>query len=441
MSFSTLGLSEDIVKALTERGYKEPTPIQKELIPTMMTGRDILASAQTGTGKTAGFVLPILQMMSQNISEKKHILRALILVPTRELARQVAEHTEAYSRYLSIKSMAIYGGSPMGAQARRIAGGVDILVGTPGRAVEHLAQKNIDLKSIDYFVLDEADTILDMGFISEVSQIIQSLKARRQNVLISATLPGTLKILSQELLHRPLEIEIASMGTTAELVKQVLHPVEKEKKLELLSFLIGSRNYSQVLVFVRRKAEADQVANELVLSGLKTAVIHGDKTSGARSRVLSDFREKKIRVLVATDIAARGLDIKELDIVINYDIPHVTQDFIHRIGRTGRAGRKGLAITLSSVDESAALKAVERMLGKALVVEVVPGYEPLIQQKRKGARKNSSEKMVKTAGAFGKKKRASSTKKRKTTKRDGFKALSASAQKGTKKSGRGSKRP
>lgn len=436
MSFSTLGLSEDIVKALMERGYKEPTPIQKELIPAMTTGRDILASAQTGTGKTAGFVLPILQRLTENQSKKEHILRALILVPTRELARQVSEHIEAYSHYLSITSMAVYGGSPIGTQARRIAEGIDILVGTPGRVLEHLAQKNIDLKSVDCFVLDEADTILDMGFVKEVSQIIQTLKVKRQNILVSATLPGALKLLSRELLHRPLEIETVSMGTATELVGQVLHPVEKEKKLELLSYLIGSRNYSQVLVFVRKKAEADQVADELALSGLKTAVIHGDKTSGARNRALSDFREKKVRVLVATDIAARGLDIKGLDIVINYDIPHVTQDFIHRIGRTGRAGREGLAITLSSPDESVALRSVERMLGKALTVEVIPGYAPSAQPKRKGARKNNCEKKEKTAGAFGKKKKVPTTKKRKTTKRDGFKALSSSIQKHEKKGGR-----
>ena len=440
MSFSTLGLSEDIIKALTERGYKEPTSIQKELVPAIMTGRDILASAQTGTGKTAGFILPILQSLMENQSKKEHTLRALILVPTRELARQVSEHIKAYSHYLPINGMAIYGGSPIGVQARRIAEGVDILVGTPGRVLEHLTQKNIDLKSVDYFVLDEADTILDMGFIKEVSQVIQSLKDKRQNVLVSATLPGTLKTLSRELLHRPLWIETASMGTAAELVRQVVYPVEKEKKLELLSYLIGSRNYPQVLVFVRKKTEADQVAGELVLSGLKTAVIHGDKASGARNRALSDFRERRVRVLVATDIVARGLDIRGLDVVINYDIPHVAQDFIHRIGRTGRAGREGLAITLSSPDESVALRSVEHMLGKALSVEKIPGYAPLTQTERKGARKNSSEKRVNTAGAFGKKKSASTTKKRKTTKRDGFKALSSSARKQNKKSrGRGRK--
>ncbi len=416
-----------------QRGYEKPTPIQKELIPAVMTGRDILASAQTGTGKTAGFMLPILEMIKQNRSTKEHTLRALILVPTRELARQVAEHTGAYAEYLPLRSMAVYGGRPIGVQARKLKEGVDILVGTPGRVLEHLAQKNLDLRSVDYFVLDEADTILDMGFISEVSKIIQSLKAKRQNILLSATLPGTLKILSQELLDHPVQIELVSMGTTTELVKQLLYPVEKEKKLELLSYLIGSRNYSHVLVFVRKKEEADEVALELTRSGLKTAVIHGGKSAGARSRALNDFRDKKIRVLVATDIAARGLDIKELDIVINYDIPHVTQDFIHRIGRTGRAGRKGLAITLSSPDESVALRSVERMLGKALEIEVLSEYAPSAQIERKGARKKSSDKKAKTAGAFGKKKSTPSTKKRKTTKRDGFKSFNTSTKKSDKK--------
>jgi len=440
MLFFTLRLSKEIVKALTERGYREPTHIQEELIPAIMTGRDILASAQTGTGKTAGFVLPILQMLMEGKDKCDHSLRALILVPTRELARQVAEHVEIYSHYIPISNMAIYGGTPIGIQARRISEGIDILVGTPGRVLEHVVQKSIDLKSVDYFVLDEVDTILDMGFIGEVTQIIQSLKTRRQNILISATLPGRLKALSQELLHRPLQIETASMGATAELVRQVLHPVEKEKKLELLSYLIGSRNYQQVLVFVRKKVEADQVADELVLSGLKTAVIHGDKASGARKRALSDFREKKVRVLVATDIAARGLDIKELDIVINYDIPHVVQDYIHRIGRTGRAGREGLAITLSSPDESVALRSVERMLGKALTIEEIPGYMPSAQPKGKGPREINRKKRPKTAGAFGKKTTVPTTKKRKTTKRDGFKVYSTSIQKQGKKSrGRGRK--
>ncbi|MEA3490692.1 MAG: DEAD/DEAH box helicase [Campylobacterota bacterium] len=447
MPFSSLKLSSAILKALEERGYQAPTPIQKELIPTIMGGRDLLASAQTGTGKTAGFVLPVMQMIMQkkeqqpNRDESTSIaVRALILVPTRELAKQVAEHTEAYSRYLSLKSTAIYGGAPIAAQARRLAEGVDIVVGTPGRVLEHLGENNLDLKSVDYFILDEADTILDMGFLREVSRIIYSLKSKRQNILISATLPHAVKTLSLELLHRPIEIEIATMGSSAALVRQILHPVEMERKLELLSYLIGSQNYPQVLVFVRKKAQADEVTAELIASGLKTAVIHGDKTSGNRSRALSDFKERKIRVLVATDIAARGLDIKELDVVINYDIPHVTQDFIHRIGRTGRAGREGLAITLSSADESVALRSVERMMGRSIPIEVIPGYAPPVQAERRGARKNPNAKKPKTAGAFGKKKTATVTKKRKTTKRDGYQSNSKPIAKSDKGSGRGGRR-
>ncbi|HHD72590.1 MAG TPA: DEAD/DEAH box helicase [Epsilonproteobacteria bacterium] len=420
MPFTSLGLSEDIIKALTHKGYREPTAVQKELIPSVMQGRDILASAETGTGKTAGFVLPILQMiLEKSRATEHHVLRALILVPTRELARQVLGQLEAYARYLPLRSMAVYGGSPVAAQARRLAGGVDILVGTPGRVLQHIAQKNLDLHSIDYFVLDEADTMLDMGFRSDLSQIIQSLRVKRQTILLSATLPGTVKRLSEELLHRPIQIEMVPMGSVTDSVRQVLHPVARERKAELLSYLIGSRNYRQVLVFVRKKAEADQLTDELIASGLSSAVIHGGKRSGVRSRALRDFMENKIRILVATDIAARGLDIKDLDVVINYDIPHVAEDFIHRIGRTGRAGREGLAITLSSPDESVALRSIERMLGKALRVEVIPGYLPPPQAKCQGPRNKPAQKK-KTAGAFGKKRSTTTTKKRKTTKRDGY---------------------
>ncbi|MEA3419345.1 MAG: DEAD/DEAH box helicase [Campylobacterota bacterium] len=441
MPLSKLGLSPEIIKALRDRGYKEPTAIQTELIPAMMSGRDVMAGAQTGTGKTAGFVLPILQKLIQrSIPEsseaEQHILRALILVPTKELARQVEEHIQEYSFYLPLKSTVVYGGSPIAAQSKRIKTGIDILVGTPGRVLEHLEQKTLDIKGVDYFVLDEADTILDMGFIREVMRIIQFMKQKRQNIFISATLPGALKELSQELLHKPLQIEMSTMGSVAELVKQVLHPVEKEKKLELLSYLIGFRNYDQVLVFVRKKEVADEVAKELNTAGLKTAVIHGDRTSGARSRALSDFKEKKVCVLVATDIAARGLDIKNLDVVVNYDIPHVTQDFIHRVGRTGRAGRKGIAITLSSPEESIALKSVERMIGKVLQVEVIPGYAPPVEEVRKRAINKDSEKKGKTSGAFGKKKTGTTTKKRKTTKRDGFGSAPTPEKKNKKKSGR-----
>ena len=426
MPFSSLGLHPDIIKAFDRQGYTQPTQIQAELIPTLLSGRDVLAGAQTGTGKTAGFVTPVLhQMMKERVEGSPHYIQALILVPTRELAKQVAQATQAYSQFLDLRSMSIFGGTPMASQTKRLEEGVDILIATPGRLIEHLTQKNLNLQGVRHFILDEADTILDMGFIREVSQIIRELTPKRQNILISATLSSSLKELSHSLLERPLLIEMATMGSTVEQLQQVLYPVEKSKKLELLSYLIGSRNYQQVLVFVRKKVEAQEVTKELLASGLTTATIHGDKSSGARSRALNEFKKKKVRVLVATDIAARGLDIKGLDVVINYDIPHVVQDYIHRIGRTGRAGRKGLAIILSSHEESVALRDVEKMLGKALPREIIEGYAPPKAEALKGARKSNSDKKPKTAGAFGKKnQKSTTTKKRKTTKRDGYRSES-----------------
>ena len=428
MSLATLGLDEQILKALKDKGYEASTPIQKALIPIMFTRRDIMAGAQTGTGKTAGFALPILQELSKIFVENKHYPKAVIIVPTRELARQVHASFEAYGKYLPLKSMVLYGGANLTSQANKLKQGVDIIISTSGRLLEHINQKNVNLKSVDYLVLDEADTILDMGFVHEVSRILQHLPERRQNVLISATLSGSVKRLAEKILTKPKLIEVDSMGTSASSVTQIVYPVEKEKKLELLSYLIGSRNYKQVLVFVRKKEVADDVTKELNLSGLKTAVIHGGKSSGERTRALEGFKEGSIRVLVATDIAARGLDIPALKVVMNYDIPHVTGDYIHRIGRTGRAGVKGLAITLISPPEMIALKDVEKLMGKAIPQEKLEGYAPKVTLTQKGARKNPKE--YKNAdGAFGKKKKKSTTfsssKKRKTTKRDGFKVYDA----------------
>lgn len=444
MSLATLGLSPEILKALSEKGYENATAIQKELIPTLFSGRDVLAGAQTGTGKTAGFTLPILQKLSREFEEGKHYLKAVILVPTRELARQVHESVERYGKYLPLKSTVLYGGANMTSQANRLKAGVDIVVATSGRLLEHIAKKNVSLDSVEYLVLDEADTILDMGFVHEVMQILSYLPAKRQNILISATLSGSVKRLAEQILHRPKLIEVDSMGTTAQSVRQVIHPVSRELKVELLSFLIGSRNYQQVLVFVRKKQEADEVAKELNLSGLKTFVIHGDKSSGVRARALEAFKEGKTRVLVATDIAARGIDIPTLGVVINYDIPHVTGDFIHRIGRTGRAGREGLAITLLSPKEEIAIKDVERLMGRAIEREFIEGYVPKVDKEQRGARKLTDTKK-KTDGAFGKKKSSTTPtkKKRKVTKRDAFKAFdsakSKSSDKKNKKSGRGRK--
>jgi len=445
MSLATLGLNPEILKALKEKGYDSATPIQKALIPVMFTRRDIMAGAQTGTGKTAGFSLPILQELSKSFVEGKHYPKAVILVPTRELARQVQASVEAYGKYLPLKSIVLYGGANLTAQANRLKSGVDIIVATSGRLLEHINQKNVNLESVDYLVLDEADTILDMGFVHEVSKILQHLPQRRQNILISATLSGSVKRLGEQILSKPKLIEVDSMGTSASSVEQIVYPVEKEKKSELLSYLIGSRNYQQVLVFVRKKEVADEVTKELNLSGLKSAVIHGGKSSGERSRALTGFKEGKIRVLVATDIAARGLDIPLLGVVMNYDIPHVTGDYIHRIGRTGRAGARGLAITLISPLEMVALKDVEKLMGKAIPQERLEGYAPTVTLTQKGARKNPKE-HKKTDGAFGKKKKATAlapkSKKRKTTKRDGFKTFDAAKPKVEKKDtkrGRGRK--
>jgi len=445
LSLATLGLSLEILKALSDKGYESATPIQKALIPAMFSRRDIMAGAQTGTGKTAGFALPILQELSKTFVEGQHYPKAVILVPTRELAKQVHASMEAYGKYLPLKSIVLFGGANLTSQANRLKAGVDIIVATSGRLLEHIGQKNINLESVDYLVLDEADTILDMGFVHEVSKILQHLPERRQNVFVSATLSGSVKRLAEQILQRPKLIEVDSMGTSADSVEQIVYPVEKEKKTELLSYLIGSRNYRQVLVFVRKKEVADEVSKELNLSGLKTAVIHGGKSSGERSRALGGFKEGKVRVLVATDIAARGLDIPTLGVVMNYDIPHVTGDYIHRIGRTGRAGAKGLAITLISPVEMVALKDVERLMGKSIPQEKLEGYAPKVIPKQKGARKNPNE-HKNTDGAFGKKKTktasAPKSKKRKTTKRDGFKTFDAAkpkAEKKDKKRGRGRK--
>ncbi len=445
MSLATLGLSPDILKALHEKGYSDATPIQKALIPAMFSRRDIMAGAQTGTGKTAGFALPILQELSKTFVEGQHYPKAVIIVPTRELARQVHASFEAYGKYLPLKSMVLYGGANLTSQANKLKLGVDIIVSTSGRLLEHINQKNVNLESVDYLVLDEADTILDMGFVHEVGKILQYLPQRRQNVFVSATLSGSVKRLAEQILQKPKLIEVDSMGTSAHSVEQIVYPVDKEKKTELLSYLIGSRNYKQVLVFARKKEVADEVSKELNVSGLKTAVIHGGKSSGERSRALEGFKEGKVRVLVATDIAARGLDIPTLGVVMNYDIPHVTGDYIHRIGRTGRAGAKGLAITLISPVEMVALKDVERLMGKSIPQEKLEGYAPKVIPKQKGARKNPNE-HKNTDGAFGKKKTKTATapksKKRKTTKRDGFKTFDAAKPKVEKKDnkrGRGRK--
>lgn len=389
--------------------YFTPTPIQIKAIPLILNGRDILAAAQTGTGKTAAFALPILHKLAKSEEVKHHSARALVIVPTRELASQVASAIQSYAGELNIVCMALFGGANMARQAKELAQGVDIIVATPGRLLELNKQGHIPLSKIQFLVFDEADTIFDMGFIREVEQIIDLLPLSRQNMLFSATMTGAVKQLSEKILKKPLLVEIDNLKAADATLRQVVHPVEKERKKELLSYLIGSNNYPQVLVFTRTKKEADDVSEELTQSGLKNAVIHGDKKHGARDRALSDFREGKTRILVATDIAARGLDIEGLDVVINYDIPHVSTDYLHRIGRTGRAGNEGLAITLLSSAEHLSWKKIEMMLGKNVETILVKGFEPPADQgllKTRGkSMSKGEEKKGKVEGAFGNKRK------------------------------------
>ncbi|MBK9130220.1 MAG: DEAD/DEAH box helicase [Gammaproteobacteria bacterium] len=377
MSFDTLGLSAAVLRAVTEQGYTEPTPIQRQAIPVILAGRDILAGAQTGTGKTAGFTLPLLHLMSARApGAGRRQVRALILTPTRELAAQVGESVAAYGRHLPLKSAVIFGGVGINPQIAALRRGVDILIATPGRLLDHVAQKNVDLSRIEFLVLDEADRMLDMGFIHDIRRILALLPKQRQNLLFSATFPDEIKKLADSLLHDPALIEVARRNTAAETVTQTIHPVDRVRKRELLSFLIGSRNWRQVLVFTRTKHGADRLARQLESDGISCAAIHGNKSQGARTRALADFKQGTVRVLVATDIAARGLDIDQLPHVVNFELPNVPEDYVHRIGRTGRAGNEGAAISLVCVDELKLLQDIERVIKRAIPREVIAGYEP-----------------------------------------------------------------
>jgi ATP-dependent RNA helicase RhlE len=421
MSFTTLGLSPHLLDTLTAKGYSEPTPIQSQVIPLVLRGRDILGSAQTGTGKTAAFALPIVHKLISTTDAKQSSARALVIVPTRELASQVAEAIRSYAEGLELTIIALYGGANMARQAKELEEGIDIIVATPGRLIELNKQGHVPLSRIEYLVFDEADTIFDMGFIREVGQIIDLLPIKRQNMLFSATMTPAVKQLSEKILNKPLLVEIDNLKAADMTLRQVVHPVEKERKKELLSFLIGSNNYPQVLVFTRTKAEADEVSADLTASGLKNVVIHGDKKHGARDRALNEFREGNARILVATDIAARGLDIEGLDVVINYDIPHVSTDYLHRIGRTGRAGNDGLAITLLSSQEHISWSKIITMLGKNVETILVPGFEPpadnaLVKTRGKSLSKDA-EKKGKTEGAFGNKRKKEPVQSKFATKR------------------------
>ena len=375
MLFNQLGLSAELLRAVEKQGYREATPIQREVIPHILEGRDILASAQTGTGKTAGFTLPLLQRLQKSVPARRHV-RALILVPTRELAAQVSESVRNYGCHLPIRSMQIYGGVSIRPQISRLREGVDIVVATPGRLLDHVQQKTIDLSSIEVLVLDEADRMLDMGFIRDIRKILKLIPAERQNLLFSATFSKEIRSLASSILSSPAEVQVAPRNTTAERVSQLVHPVDKARKRELLSHRIGRENWRQVLVFTRTKHGANRLAKQLSDDGLHAIAIHGNKSQGARTKALSDFKSGKVRILVATDIAARGLDIDKLPHVVNYELPHVPEDYVHRIGRTARAGMDGHAVSLVCIDEEKLLRDIERLLKRNIEKEIIPGYEP-----------------------------------------------------------------
>jgi len=378
--FSALGLSDQIVRAVLAQGYTKPTPIQSQAIPVVLSGQDLLAGAQTGTGKTAGFTLPILQLLSnksvKRSSTGKIPIRALILTPTRELAAQVEESVQTYGKHLPLTSMVIYGGVNINPQINRLRGGVEILVATPGRLLDHVQQGRLDLSQVEILVLDEADRMLDMGFIRDIKRILALLPKQRQNLLFSATFSNEIKSFASTLLNQPVMVEVAAQNATADLVTQRIFPVDRDRKRELLTHLIKTHNWYQVLVFTRTKHGADRLVKQLHQDDIVAMAIHGNKSQAARTRALGQFKDGSLQVLVATDIAARGLDISELPHVVNYELPNVPEDYVHRIGRTGRAGSSGEAISLVCVDERKFLSDIEKLIKRSLPQEIIDGFEP-----------------------------------------------------------------
>ena len=378
MSFESLGLSAPLLKAIHEAGYDTPTPIQAQAIPAVLNGGDLLAGAQTGTGKTAGFTLPLLHKLSESAAatQGKRVIRALILTPTRELAAQVEESVRVYGKYLSLKSMVMFGGVGMNPQIDALRRGIDILVATPGRLLDHHQQGTLDLRHVEIFVLDEADRMLDMGFIHDIRRVLAILPQKKQSLLFSATFSDEIKVLAERLLNSPRVIEVARRNATADTIAQKIHPVDRDRKKELLAHLIQSQDWHQVLVFTRMKHGANRLVEFLVKQDITAMAIHGNKSQSARTRALADFKSGELRVLVATDIAARGIDIDQLPHVVNFELPNVPEDYVHRIGRTGRAGADGEALSLVCVDEDGFLAAIEKLIKRQIPREVVAGFEP-----------------------------------------------------------------
>ena len=379
MSFQSLGLSAPLLKAIKEQGYTTPTPIQAQSIPLILQKKDILAGAQTGTGKTASFTLPMLELLSRtkpSKDKKAHHIKVLILTPTRELASQVEESVKLYGKHLPFKSCVIFGGVKINPQITALRKGVDIVVATPGRLLDHISQKTINLSKVDFLILDEADRMLDMGFVNDIKKVIAVLPKERQTLLFSATYSDAIKKLSQTFLRSPSLVEVARRNTSSEIVKQAIYPVDKTRKRELLTHLIKKGNWQQVLVFTRTKHGANRLCGQLDKDGITAAAIHGNKSQNARTKALSEFKDGKIKVLVATDIAARGIDIDQLPHVVNYELPNVSEDYVHRIGRTGRAGNEGEAISLVCVDEHEFLDNIEKLIKKDIPKVREEGFKP-----------------------------------------------------------------
>ncbi|MFZ5838803.1 MAG: DEAD/DEAH box helicase, partial [Pseudomonadota bacterium] len=374
VNFADLGIEQNLVETLSTLNIVTPTPVQEKSIPHVLEGKNLLAAAQTGTGKTAAFGLPIIQSVQQE--KLNGTPKALILVPTRELAQQVFESLSQYASQTALRIVCVYGGISIGVQKKKLEDGADILIATPGRLLDHLFNGNVNISKTNTLVLDEADRMLDMGFWPDLQRILRRLPDEKQIMLFSATFEKRIKTIAYKLMDSPVEIEVTPPNTTAETVTQIVYPVDKKRKRELLAYLIGSKNWQQVLVFTKTKQGSDELAKELKLDGIKAVSINGDKSQGARQRALDEFKQGKVRALIATDVAARGLDIQELEQVINFDMPFKAEDYVHRIGRTGRAGNSGLAVSLMSRDEEYLLHAIENLLDQRLPQEWLAGFEP-----------------------------------------------------------------
>jgi ATP-dependent RNA helicase RhlE len=407
MTFDSLNLKPELLRAIESQGFTTPTPIQSQVIPIVFEGGDLLASAQTGTGKTAAFALPIIQKLSENIPGRKNRNpRALVLVPTRELAAQVSEHMQNYGRRLSLRSTMLYGGVSIQAQIERLERGIDIVVATPGRLLDHAGRGTVDLSQIEFLVLDEADRMLDLGFIDDIKAVAEYLPDEHQTLLFSATYSQSIKQLADELLDRPKRIEVDRRSLTADEVTHSVYPVPRNRKRDILSHLIRKREWSQVLVFARTRYSADQLTAELQFDGIDTAAIHSNKSQSIRTRTLKQFKQHELRVLVATDVAARGLDIAHLPYVINYELPDVAEDYVHRIGRTGRAGEPGIAISLMCPDELHKLKAIEKLIKATIPQESLEEFPDVpvrrgmvVKPKKKSTSKPSPKKLAAKAKA------------------------------------------